>query len=220
MKILIIKRDKLGDLLLTSPLIAALRQHFAGAQIDLLASEYSAWAAIGNPHLDLVLSYPRVRVGRRVSLIAAWAQLSQLRRLRAARYDVAIAAQGEDSPRAAQRAILGTAKRPIAFADPLHRYGRRLSDALPPPQLGHEARRMLALLTPLGIEASFKNEAPSFVLPAEASAYATQWLAKHALSHGSYVVLGLGARRARRQPTANQIRTWVTALKREFGLDT
>ena len=43
-KILILKRDKIGDMLLTTPMLSLLRQALPDAEIHLLANDY-IWAA-------------------------------------------------------------------------------------------------------------------------------------------------------------------------------
>ena len=72
MKILVLKRDKIGDLLLTTPLLAQLKAGIAGVQTHLLANDYNAWVVAGNPHIDRVWVYRRVRHAGRVSIGAAW----------------------------------------------------------------------------------------------------------------------------------------------------
>ena len=42
MKVLVVKRDKLGDLLLATPMLAHLRASLPQAQIHLLANDYNA----------------------------------------------------------------------------------------------------------------------------------------------------------------------------------
>ncbi len=218
MKILILKRDKLGDLLLTTPLFASLRRSLPEARIELLASSYNAWVATGNPNLDAILSYSRVRTGKRVSPRAAMQQLGLFWQLRRAHYDMVIVAQGEDSPRAIERALWTGAKRVVSYVEPGHHYGSHLTDALPLPESGHEAQRLLGLLRPLGIKAALDDEAPQFILPDESRRFAQQWLAEHTLSPGQYVVLGLGARRARKQPCTEQLVRWIRHLKEDLGL--
>src|SRR5580700_2410575 len=83
MKILVIKRDKIGDLLLTTPMIAHLRQSLPQAEVHVLANDYNAWVIAGNNDVDRVWIYRRVRTGNRISPAAAlgiiW-QNVQLRR--------------------------------------------------------------------------------------------------------------------------------------------
>ena len=54
-RILIVRNDRLGDLLLTTPLATALRAHCPGARISWLASPYAAPLLEHNPDVDEVL---------------------------------------------------------------------------------------------------------------------------------------------------------------------
>ena len=220
MKVLILKRDKLGDLLLTTPLFRALREQQRDARIDLLASQYNAWVAEGNRHLDRILSYRRVRVGKRVSPRAVLEQARLFLQLRREQYDVVIVAQGEDSPRAVERALWTGARRVISYVDGTHRYGSRLTDPLALPGEAHEAARLLGLLRPLGIDATLRDVAPEFHLPPVAAQFASEWLSRHQLAPQRYAVLGLGARRPRKQPTAEQIVRWIARLHDTHALAT
>lgn len=217
MKILIVKRDKVGDLLLATPMLQVLRAALPAARIDVLASDYNAWVVADCPGLDRVWTYRRARVGRRLFPAAAIGQLALWARLRAMRYDVAIAANGEASPRATRRALLAGAKRTVAYSD---RPMRGLSDPLPAPVEGHERERLLRLLAPLGIEMPRDSPQPVFKPAAGASGEALRWLREQGLAPGGYVVLGLGARRARKQPVAQQVLRWSRALHERHGLAT
>ena len=59
MKLLIVELSYLGDLLLTTPLIRALKQKFPLATLDVLASAYSAEILAGNPYLRTVWKWKR-----------------------------------------------------------------------------------------------------------------------------------------------------------------
>src|SRR3989304_4081925 len=107
MKVLVIKRDKIGDLLLTTPLLAQLKAALPRAETHLLANDYNAWVVAGNPHVDRVWVYRRVRHAGRVNLGAAWQWLWQSRALRRERFDWGIVANGEESPRAIRRGLAG-----------------------------------------------------------------------------------------------------------------
>ena len=76
MKILILKRDKLGDLLLTTPLFKLLRDALPQAEIHLLAPNYNAWVAKDNAALNRRWVYGRVRTGKRVNVGAAVGNLN------------------------------------------------------------------------------------------------------------------------------------------------
>lgn len=217
MKILIVKRDKVGDLLLATPMLRVLREALPTARIDVLASDYNAWVVSHCPDVDRLWVYARARVGDRVYPRAALGQLMLWIRLRAMRYDVAIAANGEDSPRAARRALLAGAKRTIAYSD---RTMRRLTDRIEPPSAGHERERLLRLLAPLGIEVPRELPDPAFAPPDAMRAEASRWLRQQRLEPGGYVVIGLGTRRGHRQPEAQQVLRWSRALRDRHGLAT
>lgn len=219
MKILVIKRDKIGDLLLTTPMLAHLKASRPQAQVHLLANDYNAWVVAGNPHLDRLWVYRRARHAGRVSPAAAWEQLLQYFALRRERFDAAIVANGAESPRAIRRGLRAGARRVIACCDAPGRY-RGLSDALPVPAALHECDRLLALLAPLGISPPATPLLPEYRLPPQQDAFARDWLREEKLSPRGYAVIGLGARRQKKQPAAQQILRWAARFKRDLGLNT
>ena len=219
MKILVIKRDKLGDLLLATPMLAHLRASLPAAEVHLLANDYNAWVAEGNGDVDRRWIYRRVRNAGRVSLAAAVQFVTQSFALRRERFDWIVVANGEESPRAIARGISLRGRRCIAYCDSCANYPA-LSDPLPVQREMHEADRMLAMLAPLGIAPPAVAPLPRYVLPAEAAAFARAWLAERGLVAGSYLVLGLGARRSKKQPSTAQILRWSGHFKSAWGLDT
>lgn len=222
MKILILKRDKLGDLLLTTPAIRLIQQRYPDAEIHLLASEYSAWVADGLTSIHKIWAYPRVRTGKKISVLAAVKQLLQIFALRKERFDWAIAAGGEYSPRAVSRLKYIRARQTISFMpddviDPLITHPVKIQTT------GHEALRIAHLLSPLGITIPSHVDAlppMEFHLSAAMHQAAQQFLSQHHLQTGQYWVLGLGARRQKKQPTSTQIQTWSQAIYDQYGLKT
>jgi ADP-heptose:LPS heptosyltransferase len=217
MKVLVVKRDKVGDLLLATPMLRVLRAALPAARIDLVASDYNAWVVEGSRDVDRVWTYRRARTGKRMSPGAAMSQVALWLHLRSAGYDVAIAASGESSPRALRRALWAGARRTIAYADaPV----RGVTDRLAPPHAGHERDRLLALLAPLGIDIPRSPPMPAYEPAPRALDEARAWLRKHAIRPPGYVVLGLGARRTQKQPAAAQVLRWSDALHARHGLAT
>lgn len=219
MKVLVIKRDKLGDLLLATPMLAQLKRAVPGVEVHLLANDYNAWVVEGNPHVDRLWVYRRVRSGGRVSLGAAWSGLRQGFQLRAERFDWVIVANGDESPRAIRRGLSVKGKRTVAVCRVASDFPA-LSDPLAVDDSLHEVERMLRLLGPLGVPMPAAADAPRYLLPARSAAFAEQWLKERNLKPGGYVVLGLGARRPKKQPSTNQVLVWSAHFKREWGLDT
>ncbi|MBE0622763.1 MAG: glycosyltransferase family 9 protein [Burkholderiales bacterium] len=60
-KILVIRRDNIGDLVCTTPLLRALRAQLPAARIVVLATRYNAGVLAGNPDIDLLCSYTKIK---------------------------------------------------------------------------------------------------------------------------------------------------------------
>ncbi|MBC7802874.1 MAG: glycosyltransferase family 9 protein [Candidatus Parcubacteria bacterium] len=224
MKVLVLKRDKLGDLLLTTPLLARLKEGLPQAETHLLANDYNSWVVAGNPHIDRLWVYRRVRHAGSISVSAAWQWLRQSLALRRERYDWVIIANGDESPRAIRRGLSLRGIRTVAHCVDASNYPG-LSDPVAPDASGHEVERLLALLAPLGMPAppaqgSRSAHFPRYVLPAASADFAREWLAERGLSQGGYVLLGLGARRPKKQPSTAQVLAWSAHVKAAWGLDT
>ncbi len=221
MKVLVIKRDKIGDMLLTTPLLALLKAALPQVETHLLANDYNAWVVAGNPHVDRVWTYRRVRNAGRASLGAAWQWLWQSLALRRERYDWVIIANGDESPRAIRRGLSLRGARTVARCVDASNYPG-LTDPMPLDASSHEIERLLALLSHLGIPFPEKGKAPfpEYALPSASAAFALGWLSERGLAPGTYVVLGLGARRPKKQPSTAQVLAWSAHLKQRWNLDT
>jgi ADP-heptose:LPS heptosyltransferase len=58
-RILVVRRDNIGDLLCTTPLLSALRRRYADAWIGVLTNSYAAPVLAGNPDIDEILVYDK-----------------------------------------------------------------------------------------------------------------------------------------------------------------
>lgn len=137
MKILVIRRDNIGDLVCTTPMLTALRQHFPEAWIGILANAYNAEVLYDNPEVDEVFVYRKAKhraAGE--GKLGIWLETALLMlRLRLRGIDLAIVA----SPGGERYAHMVGARRIIGDK---------------PSQPPHEAERCCALLTPLlGLQA-------------------------------------------------------------------
>lgn len=56
-RILVVRTDRLGDVVLTLPVLSLLRRHFPQAHIGMLLRRYTGAIVPGNPHLDAVQWY-------------------------------------------------------------------------------------------------------------------------------------------------------------------
>lgn len=219
MKILIVKRDKLGDLLLTTPMLAWLRRTLPEATIDVMANDYNAWVVAGNPDIDRLWIFPRVKHAGKVRIRAFFESLRISWRLRREHYDWVLIGNGEESPRAIKRGLAFKGKRTVAYTDAPGRYPG-LSDPRPVPHDLHESLRLARLAEALGLQPPAILPAPRYDLPERDAAFAQDWLAQRGLRPGAYIVLGLGARRAKKQPTTAQILEWTERLWAEHGVQT
>lgn len=148
--ILVIRRDNIGDLLCTTPLITALRRRYPTARISALVNSYNAPVLFGNPCLDEVLSYEKGKhlAGLRAKLAAHWRRLGLIRSLRARRLDLAILAAPGYQASAYRFASLVAPKYILGYSAA----NARLAPELRAPRGVHEVEATYALLQPLGIE--------------------------------------------------------------------
>jgi ADP-heptose:LPS heptosyltransferase len=86
-RILIIRRDNIGDLVCTTPLIAALRARLPQAWIGALVTTYNAEVLARNPALDAVYAYEKLKHRAGGILTFLRHRLGQVSRLRNERLD-------------------------------------------------------------------------------------------------------------------------------------
>ena len=223
MKVLILKRDKVGDMLLVTPMLAHLRRSRPDAEIHMLANDYNAWVLDGNQDFDRLWVYPRVRHGASVRPLALIEQVRQVLALRRMHFDFAIAAGGVVSPRAAARILKLGAKRTVAYAgagpDGDNAVFARLTDPLAYNRALHEVESNLRLLEPVGVAMPTHTIRPRLVLGREWRDAGAAWVRSQGLTPGRFVVLGLNARRVKRKPATGQILAWAHHFKQQLGMD-
>ena len=88
-RILIISLRRIGDLLLTTPVIRSIRRAWPGAEIDVLVFDGSAGIIAGNPDIDRILTMPQ-RPTAAESLRLIWRLWRS--------YDIAVSTQSGDRP--------------------------------------------------------------------------------------------------------------------------
>ena len=219
MKILIVKRDKLGDLLLTTPLLTWLRATLPQAEIHVLATDYNAWVLDGNPAPQHVWVLPRVRHNGRVRLGAAWATWRMMAQLRRERFDWVLVGNGVESARAIERGLAVRGAKTVSYCASSGDWPA-LSHPLAVPVATHESRRLAQLAVPLGLTVPETLPDPFYALPDAGRTFATAWLQAQGLQAGGYIVLGLGARRAKKQPSTAQVLAWSETVAQRWGLKT
>ena len=90
-RLLLIQRDNIGDLVLSTPFIRLLRARFPDARIDALVNSYNAPVLGRNPHIDAVVTYVKWKHRPdRQSLLQYCRETAQMyHALRKVKYDVA-----------------------------------------------------------------------------------------------------------------------------------
>ena len=156
-KILVIRRDNIGDLACTTPAFATLRQQFPDAEIGALVNSYNAEVLRGNPNVDRVFVYQKLKhaggmanqfkaLSHRVKLIA------QLRRWKP---DVTILAKSSYDLRGLNFARQIGAKNIIGYVPDYLAKAKALPDIrLKTPEFTaiHEVEAVNQMLKPLGID--------------------------------------------------------------------
>lgn len=224
MKIIILKRDKLGDLLITTPAIQILRHFFPNATISLAASNYSSWVVKDAPFIDKIFSYPQYKSLSLKSLYFAIVQAIIFIRIKLEKYDVAIAAGGEYSPHAVKRLKWMGAKRTISYI-PYNKSIKGITDPIREPEKycrePHEFERIIRLLEPLiGDQKITPPPDVWYQPPTEWLDEAQAFLEKNMLCENQFIVLGLGARRAKKQASKAQILATVEYAYKKHQLKT
>ena len=187
-KFLVVRTDRLGDVLLTLPMISRLRAQRPDAGISMLVRRYPGELLAGHPHVDDLVWYDTPG-GVPVPFAAL------LTRLREARYDAAIVVH--PTPRLAWLVFragipvrIGTGYR---YYSPL--FNRRVYEHRRKGDR-HEAECNLGLLAPLGIpaRADEKSGAAGLTIPDSTGRAAREKLSGAGIRpEGSFVVIHPGS---------------------------
>jgi ADP-heptose:LPS heptosyltransferase len=158
-RILVIRRDNIGDLVCTTPLLAALRGRYPSGHIAALVNTYNRAVLDGNPDVDAVYAYEKGKHrGAGKSILSTYAERVRLiLALRRERFDYAILATPGFAALALRFARLAGARHVLGYADPDGAHPR-LDIALTydSASKAHEVEQVFGLLKALGI-----NGAPS-----------------------------------------------------------
>lgn len=195
-KILIIRRDNIGDLICTLPLIASIRALHPQARIDLLVNSYCAAVVANNPDVDHVYIYTKAKHKQagESTLGVHWRRLWLTLKLRALRYDWLVLANVGYLPRPLRWAMQVGAKRVVGFVDAEHKgRDRVLTDPvlLDRRVVRHEVQYLMELLKPFGSVA----EVPAAkILPDPAALIAAQHLLQPMGEHKPLIGINISAR--------------------------
>jgi heptosyltransferase-3 len=160
MRILVVRRDNIGDLVCTTPLFSALRRRFPQGWTGALVNSYNAPVLDRNADLNDVFVYTKLKhVGATESALAALGRrLGMLWRLRRARLDAVILATPDFVPRLARLARWLAPRDVLGFSDGSPAAARLLDWSVPVAHVQgmHEVERVLSLAKRFDIQ----GEAP------------------------------------------------------------
>ncbi len=170
-RILVIRLDLIGDLVLSLTVVRALKRTYPEAEIDLLAVPSSAKVAMHDPDLAEIIAYdPNIwRRPKALLRFRNWREaLSLLRRLRARHYDLAVSVFGEW---AAILSVLSSAQRRVGFRR--ESYPGFMTDSVPgrhwdPRDHKHEVDYCLELARAAGTTTSPDDRAPHLYVDPQA----------------------------------------------------
>ena len=150
-KILVIRRDNIGDLLCTTPLISVLREHYPHAHIAVLANSYNASVLANNPDIDTIYQYTKAKHSNKIKLSTWWREWQLYRKLKRARFDLILHANPTPHPRTGKLAKYLKAPQRIGVANgPNEGFNVIIS----PQEVSgkHHVEQVYSLLAPLGID--------------------------------------------------------------------
>lgn len=152
-KILVIRRDNIGDLILSTPFLHALKAHFPDSQIDVFTNSYCAPVLSGNPDVDNVFVYEKGHHRGERGLVGVYlARACLIWKLRRAHYDCIILGKPSVESRPLQLARMIGSPRIIGVTEAGSPFEKYLTDPLywTPENGAHIAERSMQLLEPLG----------------------------------------------------------------------
>ncbi len=143
-RVLVVRLRSIGDTVLATPSLHALRRFLPDARIDVLLEDWVAPLLTEHPDVDRIITVARASKAARLTLV---------RSLRAARYDVAFNLHGGTTAALLTRASGATHR--VGYAD--YRFARLHNHAAPPAAAlwqqdkTHSAEQQLALLGWTGV---------------------------------------------------------------------
>jgi len=156
-RILVIRRENIGDLVCTTPLIAALRERYPDGHIAAFVNTHYQAVLAGNPGIDAVYAYEKGRHrGEKRSVVSVYVdRLRLIVRLRKEKFDYAILATPGFEPSSLRLARMIGARHVLGYAEPDKGHARvdiallydRATNA-------HEVERVFTLLRALGVNGS------------------------------------------------------------------
>jgi ADP-heptose:LPS heptosyltransferase len=158
MRILVVRRDNIGDLVCTTPLFTALRRRHPQAWIGALVNSYNAPVLERNPDINEIVAYTKLKHldPGQTAFGTLRARIASLWKLRRMQLDCVVLATSDFVPRTARLARWLAPKKVAGFSDGSARAARALDLSVPiaDVQGHHEVERVFALARLFGIDSA------------------------------------------------------------------
>jgi len=174
MKLLVVRRDNIGDLVCATPLIAALRKRYPDAHIAALVNSYNAGVLHGNPDVNAVHAYTKLKHRRpgQSAIGIVRDRFRMLAQLRRGRFDYVVLAKAQFDRHGLALARWIAPRHIVGVAPASGRGAKRITDPVPPIPFAdlHEVEAMMKLAAPFGVD-----EAPGPLRVFAAPELAARW---------------------------------------------
>jgi lipopolysaccharide heptosyltransferase II len=192
-RVLCVRLDGMGDVLMTTPAIAALQA--GGRHVTLLASPAGAQVARLVPEIDEVITYDAPWMKATLPREAAAPDLALVRRLAEQRFDAAAIFTVYSQSALPAALLCHLASIPLRLGHCRENPHQLLTDWLPDPEpltiVRHEVRRQLDLVASVG--AAISDERLRLRVPREARESVHRLLADAGVSSGQWILVHPGA---------------------------
>jgi len=216
--ILFIRRDNIGDLVCTTPAIRAARMKYPEARICVLVNSYNAEVIANNPDINDIYIYEKEKHrGNKSRLSVLTSNAGLMRRIRAQKFDAAIACASSYSPRLARYAFLTGARVRIGYGEKDKSKSRLYYNhpiAAPDGSM-HEVEAVMGLLRPLGITGT---PPPLSVSPDAVTLARVRKYLEKIPGRAPFIAFHISSRRPEnRWPVENFIKL-ITSLREKFNI--
>ena len=201
LRILVIRRDNIGDLVCTTPLLAALRARHPDAHIAALVNSYNAGVLEGNPDIDAIHSYTKLK--HRGEGESWWSVLVHRYRmiaaLRRAGFDYVLLGKSTFDRHGLALARQVRPRHIVGIPPDAGQRAAGITDPVAPAPFaqGHEVEAIMKLGAPLGVDTA-PGPARVFASPARVAEWRGRFPALAQPGAKPWIALHISARHPRR----------------------
>jgi len=199
-KFLIIRLDRVGDMLLTTPVFESIKKNIPGSSVTVLLNKYSRGVLKNSPYVDNIIEYGSKEAVKTASAL----------------YDAAVVLTYDFDLKSALACYKSGAAIRAGFKD-------KYTDAFytveieKDPQGKYEARRNIELMRKAGFKLAYYN--PALFVSAQEDAEAAQFYAENGIGAKDLVVgLHPGSKRKPRRWPVNSFACAASILREKYGV--